>query len=64
MKKLLIESWITTILGTLIGIFGGVTFWYGKTTLWETIPVWIIAVIFIFADEKFIKGLLDKFVKK
>lgn len=63
MKKNIIESWITTTLGSLIGIFGGFTFWFDKTTIWETIPIWIIAAILIAADEKFIRGLFDKIPK-
>lgn len=61
MKKNLIESWITTVLGVLIAIFGFATFWVGKTTLWETMPIWIVGVVLVFADEKFIKGLVGKF---
>lgn len=63
MTKNIIESWITTSLGTLIGIFGGVAFWFDKLNVWETIPVWIIAAILIAADEKSIKGLVDKIPK-
>lgn len=63
MKKNIIESWITTGLGTLIGLFGFATFWYDKTTIWETIPIWLVGAILIFANEKYIKTLVDKLPK-
>lgn len=63
MTKNIIESWITTGLGTLVGLFGGVAFWFDKLSIWETIPVWIIAAILIAADEEFIKGLISKIWK-
>lgn len=63
MKKNIVESWITTALGTLIGIFGGFTLWFEKTPLWGSIVMWVVAAIFIFADEKFIKGIADKVLK-
>ena len=63
MTKNIIESWITTTLGVLIVIFGGVTFWFEKAPLWGCISIWIIGGIFVFANEKKILNLVDKLPK-
>ena len=60
MKKNIVESWITTIIGVLIAMFGGMVFWYDKTPLLGCVVIWIVSAMFIFADEKAIKGLFDK----
>lgn len=63
MKKMLIESWITTIIGILIAIFSGFAMWYEKTPLWGSVVMWAVAAIFIFADEEEIKKLFEKALK-
>jgi hypothetical protein len=63
MKKNLIESWITTVIGIFIAIFGGLIFWFDKSPLWGTVIVWVVSAMFIFADEVAIKGLLNKIPK-
>lgn len=63
MTKNIVESWITTVLGIFIAIFGGVAFWFDKASVWGCIAIWIIGAVFIFANEKKIMSLLDKIPK-
>ena len=59
MKDRIIKSWITTGLGLNIGLFGLATLWYGKTTIGETIPIWIVGAVFIAAKDSVISGLVS-----
>ena len=54
---------ITTVLGLIIGLAGLVFIWFDKMTIWQVIPMWLLAWTFIAAKDSLLEGLTAGILK-
>lgn len=58
-KNRVVNHWMTTLFGLIVGLFGLAALWFGKIGVWELIPIVLIAVALIAAKDT----ILDKLTK-
>jgi len=64
MKKRVIESWISTILGTLILLLSNYFFFFSEElSMWTYLMVSVFGMVLIYADEKRVKQLFNYLFK-
>jgi len=63
MKNRLLGSWLTTIIGGIIGLAGLAFLWFNKMSIWEAIPMWLLAWTFMAAKDSLLEGLTAGLLK-
>ena len=54
---------ITTVFGIIIGLSGLAFLWFDKMTIWQTIPMWLLAWTFMAAKDSLLEGLTAGILK-
>lgn len=61
--KDVLKNWITSLLGVVIVLASIGLIYFGKIGVWESLPLFCLGWVFIFAKDKLLEEITFKFLK-